>query len=136
MQHTGVYCILFLLTIAAVFLAFTNLSSHRNPADWLRIEAQLTDIVRLPIEHSYDSILYQGIYQGNTDTRSYQFYSSPVTDFASLKRNAIFCVNPENPEDYQPEYSYFDQGKGFLLLCVPALGFCALHSAGDNQRMA
>ncbi len=132
MQHTGFYCILFLLTIAAFFLGYTNFSSHKNPADWLRIEAHLTDIVRLPVEHAYDSICYQGIYQGGTDTWSYQFYSSPVTDFASLKKEEIFCVNPENPDEYQPEYSYFDQGKGFLLLCVPALGFCTLHSAGDK----
>ncbi len=135
MQHTGIYCILFLLTIAAFFLGFTNLSRHKNPADWLRIEAQLTSIIRLPAERSYDNICYQGIYQGGTDTRSYQFYSAPVTDFASLKLSESFCVNPENEEDYHPTYTCYDQGKGFLLLCVPVLGFCALHDA-DNQKAA
>ncbi len=135
MQHTGIYCILFLLTITAFFLGYTNLSRHKNPADWLRIEAQLTDIVRLPTEHVYDSIYYQGIYQGEADSQSYQFYSAPVTDFAVLKRSETFCVNPENAEDYHPSYTCYDQGKGFLLLCVPALGFCTLHAA-EHPKIA
>lgn len=135
MQHTGIYCILFLLTIAAFFLGYTNFTRHKNPADWLRIEAQLTDIIRLPVEHAYDCIYYQGIYQGGTEEQSYQFYSAPVSDFGELKELETFCVNPANAEDYHPEYTCYDQGKGFLLVCVPALGFCALHAA-DNRRTA
>lgn len=117
------------------FLGYTNLSRHKNPADWLRIEAQLTDIIRLPAEHAYDSIYYQGIYQGGTSDRSFLFYSAPVTDFGSLKEFETFCVNPENAEEYHPEYTVYDQGKGFLLVCVPALGLCAVHAA-DHRRIA
>lgn len=135
MQHTGIYCILSLLTIAALFLGYTNLAKHKNPSDWLRIEAQLTDIIRLPAEHVYDSICYQGIYQGGQDAESYQFYSAPVADFGALKEMETFYVNPDNAEDYHPQYTCYEQGKGFLLLCVPALGFCAVHAA-DKRKAA
>lgn len=133
MQHTGIYCVLFLLTIAAFFLGYTNLSQHKNPSAWLRIEAQLTDIIRMPIEHAYDAVYYQGVYQGGIDNVSFQFYSAPVTDFGALKTSEVFCVNPENTEEYHPEYTYYDQSKGFLLLCVPILGVCAVQTA-DHQK--
>lgn len=123
MRNKSGLLLVFLGLLATVVIYFFLQNRYDSQSTWIKADVTLDSVSNTnPLHTNVDDMSYYGVYYFNINGDNVRLCSAKVSDPKYIDNQMVFYINPNNYDDYHPQYAQNTKYLSLLALLISFVG--------------